>query len=97
MPTRGGPAIVFRYFDQDGHLLYDKFRPIGDRKVFWRVPRGRPVWEKAGARLEALLAESPQWTGGKQRLTATHKCDQSNNQSQAGQNDPPAVFGQTTE
>jgi transposase len=35
-----------------------------------RVPRGRPVWEKAGARLEALLAESPQWTGGKQRLTA---------------------------
>jgi transposase len=35
-----------------------------------RVPRGRPVWEKARARLEALLAESPQWTGGKQRLTA---------------------------
>src|SRR5579863_9677189 len=35
-----------------------------------RVPRGRPVWEKAGARLEALLAESAQWTGGKQRLTA---------------------------
>lgn len=36
-----------------------------------RHPRGRPVWEKGGARLEALLAESPQWTGGKQRLTAT--------------------------
>jgi transposase len=35
-----------------------------------RLPRGRPVWEKARARLEALLAESPQWTGGKQRLTA---------------------------
>jgi transposase len=34
------------------------------------VARGRPVWEKAGARLEALLSESPQWTGGKQRLTA---------------------------
>jgi transposase len=34
-------------------------------------PRGRPVWEKVGVRLEALLAESPQWTGGKQRLTAT--------------------------
>ena len=33
--------------------------------------RGRPVWEKAGPRLEALLAESPRWTGGKQRLTAT--------------------------
>jgi hypothetical protein len=29
-----------------------------------------PVWEKAKARLEALLAESPQWAGGKQRLTA---------------------------
>jgi hypothetical protein len=39
--TRGGPAIVFRYADQDGHHLYDKFRPIGDRKVFWRLPRGR--------------------------------------------------------
>jgi transposase len=35
------------------------------------TPRGRPVWEKVGPRLEALLAESPQWTGGKQRLTAT--------------------------
>ena len=32
---------------------------------------GRPVWEKVGERLEALLSESPQWTGGKQRLTAT--------------------------
>ena len=35
------------------------------------VPRGRPVWEKVGARIEALLSESPRWTGGKQRLTAT--------------------------
>jgi transposase len=35
-----------------------------------RLARGRPVWEKASARLEGLLAESPQWTGGKQRLTA---------------------------
>jgi transposase len=34
-------------------------------------PRPRPVWEKVGARVEALLAESPQWTGGKQQLTAT--------------------------
>src|SRR6185369_12349457 len=34
-------------------------------------PRARPVWDKVGARLEALLAESPRWTGGKQRLTAT--------------------------
>jgi len=36
-----------------------------------KEPRARPVLEKVGARLEALLAESPQWTAGKQRLTAT--------------------------
>ena len=34
-------------------------------------PRPRPVWEKVGGRVEALLTESAQWTGGKQRLTAT--------------------------
>jgi transposase len=34
-------------------------------------PRPRPVWEKVGGRVEALLTESRQWTGGKQRLTAT--------------------------
>jgi transposase len=34
-------------------------------------PRARPVWDAVRARLEALLAESIQWTGGKQRLTAT--------------------------
>jgi len=34
-------------------------------------PRARPVWEKVGPRIEALLAESTQWTGGKQQLTAT--------------------------
>lgn len=33
--------------------------------------RGRPVWEKVGPRIEAVLAESTAWTGGKQRLTAT--------------------------
>src|SRR5262249_27378837 len=32
------------------------------------APRGRPVREKVGPRVEALLAESPQWTGGKQQL-----------------------------
>jgi transposase len=36
-----------------------------------RVARARPVWEKVGPRLEELLTQSPQWTGGKQRLTAT--------------------------
>jgi transposase len=35
------------------------------------VPRPRPVWDAVGPRLQALLAESGQWTGGKQRLTAT--------------------------
>jgi transposase len=34
-------------------------------------PRPRPVWEAVRVRVEALLAESGQWTGGKQRLTAT--------------------------
>jgi len=34
-------------------------------------PRARPVWDKVGARIEALLTASAQWTGGKQRLTAT--------------------------
>lgn len=34
-------------------------------------PRARPVWEKVGPRIEALLAESGQWTAGKQQLTAT--------------------------
>jgi transposase len=33
--------------------------------------RSRPVWEKVSARVETLLAESGQWTGGKQQLTAT--------------------------
>ena len=34
-------------------------------------PRPRPVWDKVAARVEALLTASAQWTGGKQRLTAT--------------------------
>jgi transposase len=34
-------------------------------------PRARPVWEKVGPRIQALLAESKDWTGGKQQLTAT--------------------------
>jgi transposase len=35
-----------------------------------KAARRRPVYDKVRARLEALLADSPQWTGGKQRLTA---------------------------
>src|SRR5215218_5538831 len=35
------------------------------------VTRSRPVWDAVGPRVEAMLAESVQWTGGKQRLTAT--------------------------
>ena len=34
-------------------------------------PRPRPVWDLVSARVDALLAESAQWTGGKQQLTAT--------------------------
>jgi transposase len=34
-------------------------------------PRGRPVWEKVGPRIAALLTDSKEWTGGKQQLTAT--------------------------
>ncbi len=34
-------------------------------------PRARPVWTRVQARVEALLTESAQWTGGKQQLTAT--------------------------
>lgn len=33
-------------------------------------PRPRPRWELVKARLRELLETSPQWTGGKQRLTA---------------------------
>src|SRR5207237_9431457 len=36
-----------------------------------RVVRGRPVLARVQARLDALLAGAPQWTQGKQRLTAT--------------------------
>jgi transposase len=35
------------------------------------APRARPVWEKVGPRIEALLTGSKDWTGGKQQLTAT--------------------------
>ena len=36
-----------------------------------KTPRGRPVGDQVIPRIEAILAESPRWTGGKQRLTAT--------------------------
>ena len=35
------------------------------------TPRPRPVWDAVADRVQALLAESVRWTGGKQRLTAT--------------------------
>ena len=34
-------------------------------------PRPRPVWDPVRERVHTLLTESSQWTGGKQRLTAT--------------------------
>lgn len=36
-----------------------------------RARRPRPVWDRVHARVETILTESPRWTGGKQRLTAT--------------------------
>jgi transposase len=41
--------------------------PVGVRQP---STRKRPALEQAEARMEALLAEAPRWTGGKQRLTA---------------------------
>jgi transposase len=41
--------------------------PIGARRA---TSRSKPVLEAVGPRLEALLADSARWTGGKQRLTA---------------------------
>jgi transposase len=36
-----------------------------------QAARPTPVWDQAGPRIEAVLADAPRWTGGKQRLTAT--------------------------
>jgi predicted transcriptional regulator len=36
-----------------------------------RAPRPRPVWDAIAERVQAVLADSVRWTGGKQRLTAT--------------------------
>lgn len=47
---------------------YVKGAPVGARQ---KTPRPRPKLEGVQARLEAILADSPRWTGGKQRLTAT--------------------------
>lgn len=52
-------VTVRKYLDQ----------PIAVRKR--EGVRRRPVWELVSTRVETLLAESVQWTGGKQRLTAT--------------------------
>jgi transposase len=47
-------------------------RYLAGAAVGARVPtvRPKPILEGAQARLDALLTESPRWTGGKQRLTA---------------------------
>ncbi len=47
---------------------YVKGAPVGARL---KTPRRRPKLEGVQARLEAILADSPRWTAGKQRLTAT--------------------------
>jgi hypothetical protein len=45
-------------------------RQVGPQRKDTR-PRPRPVWDAVGPRVAALLAESVQWTDGKERLTAT--------------------------
>jgi transposase len=47
---------------------YLRGAPPGIRKV---SARSRPVTDGVRARVEEILREAPQWTGGKQRLTAT--------------------------
>jgi transposase len=46
---------------------YLKGAKVGERVA---TARARPITDGAKARLDALLAEAPKWTGGKQRLTA---------------------------
>ncbi|MEO5819096.1 MAG: IS21 family transposase [Vicinamibacteraceae bacterium] len=53
-------ATVSKYMDQAA--------PVRKAEA---APRPRPVWAKVAGRVQALLTESVQWTGGKQRLTAT--------------------------
>ena len=52
-------VTVRKYLDQADAAR----KPAGERR--------RPVWERVAPRFETLLAESGQWTGGKQQLTAT--------------------------
>lgn len=47
---------------------YLRGAPPGIRKA---SARSRPVTDRVWARAEEILGEAPQWTGGKQRLTAT--------------------------
>ena len=52
-------VTVCKYLTQAGPARYDA------------SARGRPVWDAVAGRVATLLAESADWTGGKQRLTAT--------------------------
>lgn len=47
---------------------YLRGAPVGVRMS---PPRDRPALQRAQARMEELLGKAPEWTGGKQRLTAT--------------------------
>ena len=48
--------------------IVDQAAPVRKAEA---APRPRPVWDAVAERVQALLAESVRWTGGKQRLTAT--------------------------
>jgi transcriptional regulator with XRE-family HTH domain len=47
---------------------YVEGAPVGERRP---APRDAPKLAAVRDRLESLLRESPRWTAGKQRLTAT--------------------------
>ena len=64
--ARSGRSRKARDFAAHGQEIPDRSGPIR-REATPRAAGG----EKVGARLEALLTESTEWTGGKQQLTAT--------------------------
>ena len=51
---------------------YASGAPPGERRV---VARASPVSDEIVARVESILQDAPQWTGGKQRLTAARVHD----------------------